>query len=564
MGSIPAASESTHNGFRLACPACGGSLDIGHAAARCTLCHKEYLCQDSIWRLLSSGRDEYYESFLSQYRAIRRDQGWGRLSAEYYRSLPEVEPTDPQRAIWSMRKRHYRAFIERVLEPLERLRREPLTICDLGAGNGWLSHRLSQRGHCVAAVDINPDVHDGLGACAYYESRFPAIQAEYDRLPLEPAQADLVVFGGSFHYSCDCQTSLEEAFRVLKADGQLVILDSPFYHRPSSGERMVAERRAGFVQRYGMASDSLPSEGFLTWRGMADLSRHMGFSWTAIWPVQSWRRACRRMFAGLRVRREAARFPVVVVKPYPVWEMSLPQRLLRRVWTPILRRNYRLAIQRPGQHPPVERVDGRPILVFPGVFNPRLFGTGEYLARQLDERLIPPGCSVLDMGTGTGIAAVFAAQWARRVVAVDILPEAVRCAQANFRLNHVDGRAEARQGDLFSAIGEEHFDVVLFNPPFLRGTPKADWERAFYSTNIAQRFAEGLPDHLNPGGRALLLLSSLGESGAYLQALRWRGFRVQVLAEHDRITERLALYQVNAGPEWNIAQSRAIRNGAAE
>ena len=72
----------------------------------------------------------------------------------------------------------------------------------------------------------------------------------------------------------------------------------------------------------------------------------------------------------------------------------------------------------------LETIAGKPILVLPEVLNPRLFLTGEFLAEALSQgagsyannrpsqmlsTLIPPGSIVLDMGTGSGVGAVFAA-----------------------------------------------------------------------------------------------------------------------------------------------------------
>ncbi len=62
--------------------------------------------------------------------------------------------------------------------------------------------------------------------------------------------------------------------------------------------------------------------------------------------------------------------------------------------------------------------------------------------------------------------------YARRVVAVDINPAAVRCAQINALLNQLEQRIEVRRGDLFAPVAGERFDLVLFNPPFLRGAPR--------------------------------------------------------------------------------------------
>ena len=73
----------------------------------------------------------------------------------------------------------------------------------------------------------------------------------------------------------------------------------------------------------------------------------------------------------------------------------------------------------------LERVLGMPFVVTPSVFNPKVLRTGEFLASQIDSRLLQRDWEVLDMGTGSGVCAVFAARHVRRVVAVDINPAAV-------------------------------------------------------------------------------------------------------------------------------------------
>lgn len=194
----------------------------------------------------------------------------------------------------------------------------------------------------------------------------------------------------------------------------------------------------------------------------------------------------------------------------------------------------------------IERVQGVPILVTPSVFNPKRLRTGEFLASRLDSKLIGPHADVLDMGTGSGVCAVFAARHARRVVAVDINAAAVRCASVNALLNRLEHKIDTRQGDLFEAVAAERFDLVLFNPPFLLGEPRTDRERAWRSNGVAERFAAGLDRHLKPGGAALLLLSTFGPEALFLGPLRQRGYRVAAVAQRSYVGERLTLYSIAA------------------
>jgi release factor glutamine methyltransferase len=183
----------------------------------------------------------------------------------------------------------------------------------------------------------------------------------------------------------------------------------------------------------------------------------------------------------------------------------------------------------------LERLDGVPLLVLPDVFHPTVFLSSALLVRTL-AKCVPAGEDTgraLDMGTGSGVGAVFAARHGYRVTAVDINPEAVRCARINALLNHLDDRIEAREGDLFAPVEGETFDLVLFNPPFFRGTPKDALDRAWRATDVLERFAAGLPSALTPEGRALIVLSSDGDEAGLLTALQAVNMVTTPVAQRD-------------------------------
>jgi SAM-dependent methyltransferase len=140
------------------------------------------------------------------------------------------------------------------------------------------------------------------------------VRAEYDHLPLPDDHADLIVFNAALHYSTNYADTLRESLRVLREDGTLVILDSPMYVDPSSGQRMVKEREQRFLRRYGFASDALPSEHFLTPGRLRDLASELGVRWRMIEPPLDLRTRLGRKIGGLRARREPAAFPVLVAQ----------------------------------------------------------------------------------------------------------------------------------------------------------------------------------------------------------------------------------------------------------
>lgn len=191
----------------------------------------------------------------------------------------------------------------------------------------------------------------------------------------------------------------------------------------------------------------------------------------------------------------------------------------------------------------LERLDGVPLVVLPKVFNPAVFGSSRFLARTL-QRCVEgrmEGKRALDMGTGSGAGAIFAAGLGYRVTAVDVNPEAVRCARINALIHDMEGQIDVREGDLFEAAPGEQFDLVMFNPPFFRGAPKSDLDRAWRATDVLERFAAGLPHALAPDGVALLVFSTIGDLDGALDALRSCGMELETVAEMDYANEMLVV-----------------------
>jgi release factor glutamine methyltransferase len=193
----------------------------------------------------------------------------------------------------------------------------------------------------------------------------------------------------------------------------------------------------------------------------------------------------------------------------------------------------------------LESVLGSHFIVMPSVFNPKVPRTGEFLASLLDAKRVGADAEVLDMGTGSGVGAVIAARFARRVVAIDINTEAVRCARINALINNAQDKIELRHGDLFAPVIGQKFDLILFNPPFLREPPRDDRDRAWRSSDVAARFAAGLDGQLKPGGCAWVLLSSFGDGDQFVQEFYRHGLDVAVLAERRFVNERLTALRIS-------------------
>jgi methylase of polypeptide subunit release factors len=122
---------------------------------------------------------------------------------------------------------------------------------------------------------------------------------------------------------------------------------------------------------------------------------------------------------------------------------------------------------------------------------------------------VKPGTSVLDLGCGAGTAALMFAEGAAQVVGTDINPRAIVLAKLNQALTGRDN-VTFLAGDLFEPIGDQRFDLIVAQPPFVS---KPDSEEAVTflhggarGDELLLRILSELPAHLAPGGRAVFLV----------------------------------------------------------
>ena len=158
------------------------------------------------------------------------------------------------------------------------------------------------------------------------------------------------------------------------------------------------------------------------------------------------------------------------------------------------------------------------------------------LAEALRRQGPGPDTRVLDLCTGSGALAITAAKaGARDVVAVDVSRRAVLTAQLNALLNGV--RIEALRGDLFDAVADRRFDLIVSNPPYVpdsveelptRGARRA-WDAGLDGRALLDRVCEHAARHLNPGGTILLVHSSVCGEERTLKMLRDQGLEAAVV-----------------------------------
>ncbi len=217
----------------------------------------------SIEYLISSEALEEHRSFLEEYRNIREHEGRGSNDPGFYLRLPDGNFTGQRAEEWKARGQSL-AWLRNYLAH----KGKPLSILDAGAGNCWLTRYIAEWGHSAVALDINDDDHDGIGAGRYYVEQLPItfrrVIADFSQLPFEANSFDVVIYNGALHYAPDIAQAIAEGVRCLKPKGELILIDTPFYHDQSSGEKMLAER------------ESRGRAGYLTYRLLQDCAAQCG------------------------------------------------------------------------------------------------------------------------------------------------------------------------------------------------------------------------------------------------------------------------------------------------
>jgi release factor glutamine methyltransferase len=203
---------------------------------------------------------------------------------------------------------------------------------------------------------------------------------------------------------------------------------------------------------------------------------------------------------------------------------------------------------RPGMQPERwVRVAGMRLCVGAGVFDPSLHFTSAFLAEYLSRGgVVAPNDRVLDVGTGSGIAAIAAARaGAKEVVAVDVNPQAVRCAKGNVARMGLRECVEVRESDLFAAVSGEQFDLLVCNPPYFRGVPTNPAEGAYMAGanyEWLDRFSHEAKSHLSAGGRCLIVIGDAADVREIVRRLGRAGWTVALVAKRDILVEVIYIF----------------------
>ena len=165
-----------------------------------------------------------------------------------------------------------------------------------------------------------------------------------------------------------------------------------------------------------------------------------------------------------------------------------------------------------------------------------------------DNLEIKPNQSVLEIGTGSGIVAMYASRLTDRITVTDINFDACELARKNFADNGIEN-IEILFGNLFEPVENRKFDVILFNTPYLPteddeiidDTINYAFDGGLNGRKVIDMFLNEVGNHLNDGGIVQMIQSSLSGNDETLARFDELGFIAEIKATEHFFFEDITL-----------------------
>jgi ubiquinone/menaquinone biosynthesis C-methylase UbiE len=185
-------------------------------------------------------KNDERHSFEDLYIALRSTEKRLYTDQEVY-NLPEISNHHIYAKEWIIR----RASCHKLAKYLKK--KSSLSILEVGCGNGWLTHQLSKLpGSRVTGIDVNDRELNQAKRVFHMQKNLKFINCDVKELIGHENRYDIIVFSASIQYFQSFNKIVNDAIRLLNKEGEIHIIDSPFYQGVEVNEARIRTKEYFF------------------------------------------------------------------------------------------------------------------------------------------------------------------------------------------------------------------------------------------------------------------------------------------------------------------------------
>ncbi len=164
-------------------------------------------------------------SFSNLYISVR-DKEQRYLNDKEVLKLPFCSKENPHYKEWQVRQKSTKRFINYLKQ-----KQKKQSILDIGCGNGWFSHKIANVSYKnkVIGLDININELEQASRIFSNTNLNFAYGNIYKINKSLKEQFDIIVINAAIQYFADFKDLINQLKQFLKSDGEIHIIDSPFY-----------------------------------------------------------------------------------------------------------------------------------------------------------------------------------------------------------------------------------------------------------------------------------------------------------------------------------------------
>lgn len=163
------------------------------------------------------------EAFSDSYIAIRSKENRV-LTDDEVRQLPYTAASNPNANEWKVRQHSSKRFLDYLSN-----KKDSLHVLDIGCGNGWFSHLMSQIPNTtVVGLDINA-IELEQAATVFDAPNLTFVYGDIFEIITFQNQFHIITLNACVQYFPNFDTLIHRLKTFLLPHGEIHIIDSPFY-----------------------------------------------------------------------------------------------------------------------------------------------------------------------------------------------------------------------------------------------------------------------------------------------------------------------------------------------